>query len=291
MGVLFNSKAAIDPDYMRKKKTVERRLGHEISREEFESHYLETGGGSRLSDTGTSIFDPVLTETVVSWFTAPNDSILDPFAGGSVRGLVSCALGRNYTGVDLRQEQIDANKEQAEAIKPDIMPVWICGDSKNIQDLAPGEYDFILTCPPYGNLEIYSDDPADISNMMDSEFDEAYTEILRKSAAMLKENRFACIVVGNYRDKKGYLRDLCGLTIRAMESAGARYYNDFVIVTPIGSLPIRAGKSFQATRKMGRTHQYCLCFVKGNPKKASERIGEIMLPDLEKLCEDDDAEA
>jgi len=238
-----------------------------------------------LSDTGTSIFDPVLTETVVSWFTAPNDSILDPFAGGSVRGLVSCALGRNYAGVDLRQEQIDANKEQAEAIKPDIMPVWICGDSKNIQDLAPGEYDFILTCPPYGNLEVYSGDPADISNMKDADFDAAYTEILCKSAAMLKENRFACIVVGNYRDKKGYLRDLCGLTIRAMESAGARYYNDFVIVTPIGSLPIRAGKSFQATRKMGRTHQYCLCFCKGNPKKASERIGEIMLPDLEKLCE------
>lgn len=280
MGVLFESKAAIDPDYMRKKKAVEKRLGHEISREEFETHYLETGGGSRLSDTGTSIFDPVLTETVVSWFTAPNDSILDPFAGGSVRGLVSCALGRNYTGVDLRQEQIDANKEQAEAIKPDTMPVWICGDSKNIQDLAPGEYDFILTCPPYGNLEIYSDAPEDISNMSDADFDETYTEILCRTVSMLQDNRFAVVVVGNYRDKNGYLRDLVGITVRAMEKAGAHYYNDFIVVTPIGSLPIRAGKAFQATRKMGRTHQYCLCFVKGDPKIASERIGEVEIADL-----------
>ena len=74
---------------------------------------------------------------------------------------------------------------------------------------------------------------------------------------------------------------------RAMENAGMKYYNDFVIVTPIGSLPIRAGKAFQTTRKMGRTHQYCLCFVKGDPKKATERLGEVELPDMESLCEDE----
>jgi hypothetical protein len=105
---------------------------------------------------------------------------------------------------------------------------------------------------------------------------------------MLKDDRFAVVVVGKYRDKKGFLRDLVGLTVQAMEKAGARYYNDFIIVTPIGSLPIRAGRAFQASRKMGRTHQYCLCFVKGDPKKAAERIGEVELPDLNEYMEEDE---
>lgn len=286
MGTLFNSKAAMEPDYMRKKKTVEKQIGRQISNQEFEEKYLVVdGGGGRLSDTGTSIFDPVLTEIMLAWFSARGDSIIDPFAGGSVRGIVAGTLERCYVGVDLRQEQIEANIEQGNLLKPLSMPVWVCGDSANIDKIASGEYDFMLTCPPYGNLEIYSDDPADISNMQDEEFDKTYTTIIKKTVGMLKENRFAVVVVGNYRDKNGFLRDLVGLTVRAMEDAGARYYNDFVVVTPIGSLPIRAGKAFQRSRKMGRTHQYCLVFCKGDPKKATERLGEVELPDMEQLEE------
>lgn len=289
MGLLFESKAAIEPDYMRKKKAVEKRLGRTISNQEFEDKYLFiNSGGGRMSDTGTSIFDPVLTELVVSWFSAKGDRIIDPFAGGSVRGIVSGTLERNYTGVDLRREQIDANIVQGEAIKPTCAPLWICGDSMNIKTLASGEYDFMLTCPPYGDLEVYSDDPADISNMSADDFDKTYTEILNRTVSMLKDDRFAVVVVGNYRDKKGFLRDLVGLTVRAMGSAGMHYYNDFIVVTPIGSLPIRAGKAFQSTRKMGRTHQYALCFVKGDPKKATERLGEVEIPDLEQCTDDEE---
>jgi DNA modification methylase len=167
------------------------------------------------------------------------------------------------------------------------MPVWVNGDSMNIKELAGGEYDFMLTCPPYGSLEVYSDDPADISNMSDDAFDETYSEILRRTVGMLKKDRFAVVVVGNYRDKKGYLRDLVGITVKAMENAGARYYNDFVIVTPIGSLPIRAGKAFQSSRKMGRTHQYALCFIKGDPKQAASRLGEIEIPDLSEMTSEE----
>lgn len=239
------------------------------------------GGGNQVSDTGTSIFDPVLTETMIAWFSAKGDKVIDPFAGGSVRGIVTNIRERQYTGIDLRQEQIDANVVQGQEICPDNMPRWICGDSLHIKELAGGEYDFMLTCPPYGNLEIYSEDDADISNMSDDDFDKTYSQILNNTVDMLKDDRFAIVVVGNYRDKKGFLRDLVGITVKAMESAGARYYNDFILVTPCGSLPIRTGKIFQASRKMGRTHQYILCFVKGDPKKATERLGECEIPDME----------
>lgn len=228
-----------------------------------------------MSDTGTSIFDPALCEVVYKWFTAENDFIIDPFAGGSVRGIVAVEMGRHYCGVDLRQEQVDANRQNASDICTDEQPTWVCGDSVNIKALAGGDYDFIMTCPPYGDLEVYSDDPADISNMSEDDFDETYKRILHNTADMLKDNRFACVVVGNYRDKKGYLRDLVGITVRAMEEAGLHYYNDIIYVTPAGSLPVRASVSFQRTRKIGKQHQYVLIFVKGNAKIATKRLGEV----------------
>lgn len=239
-----------------------------------------------MSSTGTSIFDPALCELMYLWFSNNGDNVLDPFAGGSVRGIVAAELGRNYTGIDLRQEQIDANYANAEEIGT-TGAKWICGDSMNVKTLANGEYDFMLTCPPYGDLEVYSDNENDLSNMSDEDFDSTYTEIMKSSGDLLKDNRFAVVVVGNYRDKKGYLRDLVGLTVRAMESAGAKYYNDFVFVTPIGSLPIRAGKQFTATRKMGRTHQYCLCFVKGNPKESAQRLDKVEISDINDSFEEE----
>lgn len=244
-------------------------------------------GGGSMSDTGTSIFDPALCETMYAWFTKEDDFILDPFAGGSVRGIVAVETGRHYCGVDLRQEQIEANILNAEEICTDEQPTWVCGDSLNIKSLASGEYDFIMTCPPYGDLEVYSDNPADISNMPAEEFDVAYAQILHNAVDMLKDNRFACVVVGNYRDKKGNLRDLVGITVRAMEAAGAHYYNDIVLVTPVGSLPIRAGRHFQVARKIGKMHQYVLIFVKGDGKTAAQRLGDVEIPDLEEYQDEE----
>ena len=45
MGTLFTSKAAMEPDYMRKKKAVEKKLGREISNKEFEDNYFIINGG------------------------------------------------------------------------------------------------------------------------------------------------------------------------------------------------------------------------------------------------------
>ena len=40
----------------------------------------------------TSIFDPALCEVIYRWFVPDEGKILDPFAGGSVRGIVAAYL-------------------------------------------------------------------------------------------------------------------------------------------------------------------------------------------------------
>ena len=222
----------------------------------------------------TSIFDPVLCEIIYSWFVPKNGTILDPFAGGSVRGIVANYLGYNYTGIDLSGEQIYANKEQAKKIIPDNVPNWICGDSnevlKSVTTTLPhsNDYlvDFIFTCPPYYNLEVYSDDDCDLSTMNDSDFDTTYKSIIKKSCFFLKENRFACFVVGNVRNKNGYMRDLVGLTIQAFKESGVHFYNDIILKNAAASASMRANGNM-TYKKVVKIHQNVLVFCKGNPKE------------------------
>ena len=231
--------------------------------------------------SGTSIFDPVLCELAYRWFCPPDGLILDPFAGGSVRGIVAAKLGRWYVGVDLSVRQIEANRKQAEAICGDNQPLWNVGDSRNIDALCPGvQADFVFSCPPYADLEVYSDDPQDLSTMPYPDFIEAYREIIKKSCAMLKDNRFACFVVGEVRDKKGNYYGFVPDTIKAFTDCGLKYYNEAILVTAVGSLPIRVGRQFESGRKLGKTHQNVLVFIKGDAKKATADIGVVEFGDI-----------
>ena len=83
-----------------------------------------------------SIFDPVLCEIMYRWFCPSAGQILDPFAGGSVRGIIAGCLDYQYIGIDLRQEQIDANYEQIN-IAQNKKPLWICADSRDMDSHLP----------------------------------------------------------------------------------------------------------------------------------------------------------
>lgn len=235
---------------------------------------------------GTSIFDPVLCELAYRWYCPPGGAILDCFAGGSVRGIVAGALGYRYTGVDLRAEQVAANREQGidvfkrlQGIKREtlaVMPEWRCGDSQDIAAVAPGEYDFLFSCPPYADLEVYSEDARDLSAIAASNYEAfrlAYSGIIKASVGSLKPDSFACFVIGEVRRADGSYYNFVGDTVRAFIEAGCSYYNECILVTALGSLPVRAGRQFQGGRKIGKTHQNVLVFLKGDWRKAVAKLG------------------
>lgn len=228
------------------------------------------GAESVDKNQGTSIFDPVVCELMYSWFSGTGAQIVDPFAGGSVRGIVASCLGRKYWGGELRAEQVEANRKQGAELCPDDGALhWEQGDSLKTLDGAP-DADFVFSCPPYGDLEVYSDDPDDISNMEYHTFKAAYGRIILKAVKRLKQDRFACFVVGDFRDKKGFYRNFVSDTIAAFEAAGARYYNEGILVTSVGSASMRVTKQFNAGRKFAKTHQNILVFCKGDWKKATK---------------------
>lgn len=228
--------------------------------------------------SGTSIFDPVLCEIAYRWFSPVGGLILDPFAGGSVRGIVAAKLKRQYIGVELRDEQVAANRAQGDEICADdeFPPAWVCGDSLHIDRLcADVDADMVFSCPPYADLEVYSDNPADLSTMRYEDFRTAYFDIIKTTCARLKPDSFACFVVGEVRDKRGNYYNFVGDTVEAFKAAGLSFYNEAILLTAVGSLPIRAGKQFSASRKLGKTHQNVLVFVKGDGKRAAQRCGTV----------------
>lgn len=229
--------------------------------------------------SGTSIFDPVLCELAYRWFCPPNGQVLDPFAGGSVRGIVAGILGRRYLGIDLSARQIAANQTQLERIWPRADVRWIQGDSRELVRSGAADIgaDFLFSCPPYGDLEQYSDDPRDLSNMPWDQFLAAYRQIISDSVARLRPDRFACFVVGDIRDPAGNYRNLIGETVSAFQAAGCQLYNESILVTAIGSLPIRVGRQFSQARKLGKTHQNVLVFVRGNARTAAATCGPVQV--------------
>ena len=246
----------------------------------------KAGDEAQANGAGTSIFDPVLCELAYRWFCPPGGLIIDPFAGGSVRGIVASKLGYYYIGVDLRSEQVVANEHQANEICGESKPIWLVGDSRNICDIAKtvtiGEMpaDFIFSCPPYADLEVYSDDPRDLSTLGYDQFRADYFKIIKETCSLLANNRFACFVVGEVRGKDGNYYGFVPDTIQAFRDAGLNFYNEIILVTAVGSLPIRAGKQFAATRKVGKTHQNVLIFCKGDAKRATQAIGEVEFGDM-----------
>lgn len=248
---------------------------------------IENYDGADRKITGTSIFDPVLAELAYRWFSPVDGLVLDPFAGGSVRGIVASLLSRRYVGVDLSEAQVEANQEQMALCNPECEPEWIVGDAAILSEVLSGagysgeDFDFMLTCPPYADLERYSDDPRDLSTMPYEQFREVLGAVIAQACQRLKEDRFACLVIGDARDADGLLYGLPAHCVQMFEDAGLRLYNDAILVTAVASLPVRVRKQFVASRKLGRTHQYVQVYVKGDPVAATKAIGEVQFGEIE----------
>jgi hypothetical protein len=121
----------------------------------------------------------------------------------------------------------------------------------------------IFSCPPYADLEVYSDLAGDISNKSYNDFLPLYESIIYKSVKLLKSGGYAVFVVGDVRDKKtGYYKDFISDTKKAFIKAGAGLYNEAILLQPLGTAMLRAGKIFISGGKLTKVHENVLIFKK-----------------------------
>ena len=133
------------------------------------------------------------------------------------------------------------------------------------------KFDFVFSCPPYFDLEVYTNEEEDLSNMSDENFVNKYHSIIQKAVSKLKENSFAAFVVGEVRNKNGFYKKLVYHTIDGFEKAGCNFYNDIILLRPVANAAMRIPTQFPNRRKVVRIHQNILIFYKGEKQ---ENIGD-----------------
>ena len=231
---------------------------------------------AKIVAQGVSIFDPVVSEVMCRWFTPKSGSkIFDCFAGDTAKGLVFAECGHSFIGIELRPEQVEINNKIIADRGKDIR--YICDDGQNVaQHIEPESQDLLFSCPPYFDLEVYSDLPNDASNQGTYEdFIRVLDNGFSGAVGCLKNNRFAVIVVGDVRDKKtGFYYDFCGDIKRIFKKNGMRLYNEIILVEQTASTALRASR-YMDSRKVAKTHQHVLVFFKGDPKKIKGEFERI----------------
>jgi hypothetical protein len=212
--------------------------------------------------TGThSVFPAPLMEMIIVRYAGPPGShILDAFAGGPPRGLVSSIMGYRYTGFEIRQEQIDENNAVLQKLGLHGAD-YVCADGRLLDtDLL---FDCAITCPPYYNLEPYGGGDNDLSQL-DSygEFNFSMCLTAQAHFERLKPGAFACIVVGLFRDKEtGELIDFPAHTVENFTEAGFLYWQHIILSKNFASAAVRAGSAWKGMKLVPR-HENLLIFRK-----------------------------
>lgn len=233
-----------------------------------------------MNSPEVSILDAVLAEIINLWFTPKGScKTFDCFAGDTVFGFVSSYLGHSFTGIELRQEQVEFNNKQTQGLNAK----YICDDGRNVRKhLMDESQDLLFSCPPYFDLEVYSDLENDASNQADyKDFLSILDDAFSNACKCLKNDRFAVITVGDIRNKKtGEYYNFPNDIINIFNKNGLKLYNNIKLLTPIGTAQIRAGK-YMKNRKTAHIYQDVLVFYKGDTKNIKNNFGEVEVKEIE----------
>ena len=245
-----------------------------------DAEIIATNMSKKFADV--SLLDPVLSEIIVKYFMPDEKygvNCFDVFAGDTVFGYVASTLKKKFTGIELREEQAKFNNNRISEI--DAASIYICDDGRNVRKhIQDASQDLLFSCPPYFDLEVYSDNENDASNQKSFEefyqiLDKAFSEAIR----CLKEDRFAAIVVGDVRDKKdGHYYDFMGRVKETFRREGMLLYNEAILLDSIGTAAIRAAKCMH-TRKLVKVHQNVLVFYKGNTGNIVKNFSALEIKD------------
>jgi DNA modification methylase len=217
--------------------------------------------GDKMSLMGSkysvSIFNPHLAQMILSAYCPTGAKIFDPFGGGGTRGFIASAMGHEYTGVEVRQEEVDRIHVQQKKLQNEFK--LVCADCRTYP-VEEGAFNFCYTCPPYYDLEQYSTLENDLSSFGTyEEFMEGIKQSFEVCYKALQPGSFCVWVVGNFRDKHGNLTHFNGDTARVAKEVGFDLWDELIFWGAAGIASSRSGQ-FEANRKSVRVHESILIF-------------------------------
>lgn len=195
-GFLYNYQMAnLCKVKVNKRKSLYEKMNDDI---EYEKLYNLATKLNRTGSLATRLFEANRFNGAVVCFKASTakylykkfgaTKVLDPTAGWGGRMLGAWALDIEYTGIDTNVSMIEAYEGMIEKLDSDKLTMIF--DNCLDVDFSTIDYDFVLTSPPYINLEVYE-------NMTPYESNKAFyvkflIPLLNKCLANIKNSGYVC---------------------------------------------------------------------------------------------------
>lgn len=141
-----------------------------------------------------SPFPEEISDLCYEFFLREACIIFDPFAGWGERHKKALEYGKKYIGIDISEKAVfAANRDYGvDNIHADIL------------DFDVPEFDGLLTCPPYWNLEVY-DGSDNLSKIRTWEgFLNALNDAFEVSYSAASHGTTFCVMVGDWRKNHKY---------------------------------------------------------------------------------------
>ena len=151
-----------------------------------------------------SPFPEEISDLCYQFFLRDAKQIFDPFAGWGERHVKAKEWDKEYTGVDISETAIERAFEEFGVVN-------ICADSLNY-DIH--EFDGLITCPPYWNLERYDGDGNLSHSKTWEQFLVGLHDIFEHCYAAARPDATFCIMAGDWRKSHKYYDleyEICGM--------------------------------------------------------------------------------
>jgi tRNA G10 N-methylase Trm11 len=211
-----------------------------------------------------SIYNPVLAIYILNIYGPKKGHVVyDPFAGGGTRAILCNKYDLKYLGIELRQEEIIAVNERLKANNAEKGVKIFQGDSTNVPFIKTSSADFLMTCPPYYNTEMYGGPDGDLSMCSNyPNFLSRINKCIKESRRILKPGALSCWTVGLTRGKNSDL-PLMALNhdiARLHRERGFELKEEIILLLKNTSSVRRVAMFDLGKRVLIRTHEYLLVF-------------------------------
>lgn len=159
-------------------------------------------------------FSRALARAVIDEFSAPGESVLDPFAGFGTTLAVSQEMGRSAVGVELLPERVAIIRDR---VGPQIRVLE--GDARRLGELDVGPVDLCLTSPPYMTEGEHPWNPLTGYETLDADYPTYLTElgeVFTAVAAALRPGGHIAVNAANIRFQ-GFVTPLAWDLARALQ--------------------------------------------------------------------------
>lgn len=210
-----------------------------------------------------STFNPAIALTILKMFAPKEGVVYDPFAGGGTRAIAACKIGLKYVGVELRKEEAleIQNRAHNNGITDGL--TIIVGDSREVSSIDSSSADFLITCPPYWNLETYNGGECDLSMAPTyDKFLDMIEEVVVETGRILKSGALSCWIVGLHREDDGELLPLNHDISSIHRRLGFKMREEVILHITGQGLERRVGNFERGKKLLIRNHEYLLIFAR-----------------------------